>query len=44
MRTMNGELQITTRKLGQEISGKLFRPHAFETVGAISLDTGASPS
>jgi hypothetical protein len=41
MRTMNGELQITTPKLGQEISGKLFRPHTFETVGAISLDTGA---
>jgi hypothetical protein len=34
-------LQITTPKLGQEISGKLFRPHTFETVGAISLDTGA---
>jgi len=41
MPTMNGELQITTPKLGQEISGKLFRPHTFETVGAISLDTGA---
>ena len=41
MPTMNGELQITTSKLGQEISGKLFRPHTFETVGAISLDTGA---
>ena len=41
MPTRNGELQITTPKLGQEISGKLFRPHTFETVGAISLDTGA---
>ena len=40
MPTMNGELKITTNKLGQEITGKLFRPHAFETVGAISLDTG----
>ena len=41
MPTMNGELQITTPKPGQEITGKLFRPYAFETVGAISLDTGA---
>ena len=40
MPTMNGELQITTNKLGQEVTGKLFRPYAFETVGAISLDTG----
>lgn len=27
---MNGELQITTPKLGQEVTGKLFRPYAFE--------------
>ena len=40
MPTMNGELQITTPKPGQEITGKLFRPYAFETVGAIRLDTG----
>ena len=40
MRTMNGELKITTNEIGQEITGKLLRPHTFETVGAISLDTG----
>jgi hypothetical protein len=37
----DGELQITTIPIGQEITGKLFRPYAFETVGAHSLDTGA---
>ncbi len=39
MLSMNGEFQFT-EKLGQEIRGKLLRPHAFETVSALSLDTG----
>jgi len=37
-----GELQITSRMVGKEITGKLFRPYAYETVGAVELETGAS--
>ena len=33
-----GELQITSRMVGKEIAGKLFRPYAYETVGAIELE------
>ena len=39
MPSMDGEFQFT-EKLGQEITGKLLRPCAFETVSALSLDTG----
>jgi hypothetical protein len=37
-----GELQITNYTLGKPIAGKLFRPFAFETVGAVELETTAS--
>jgi hypothetical protein len=40
--TRPGELQISKHKLGTEISGKLLRPYAYETVGAMSLDTDGS--
>jgi hypothetical protein len=40
MPSMDGELRITTDKIGKEITGKLLRPCAFEAVIAISLDTG----
>jgi hypothetical protein len=40
MRPMDNELRITTEHIGKEIAGKLFRPYAFETVGAHSVDTG----
>lgn len=36
----DGELQITRDKIGKEITGKLLRPYAFETVVTLSLDTG----
>lgn len=35
------ELLINTHKIGQEITGKLFHPQAFETLGTIDLQTGA---
>ena len=40
MPSIDGELQITRDKIGQEITGKLFRPHTFEAALAISLGTG----
>ena len=40
MPSIEGELQITTDKIGKEITGKLLRPYAFETVVTVSLDTG----
>jgi hypothetical protein len=39
MSSTDGDFQFT-EKLGQEITGKLLRPRAFETVSALSLDTG----
>jgi hypothetical protein len=39
---LNGELQITNHTLGQPIAGKLFRPFAYETVGAVELEMTAS--
>jgi hypothetical protein len=39
MPSTDGEFQFTER-LGQEITGKMLRPHAFESVSAFSLDTG----
>jgi hypothetical protein len=34
------ELQVTTNKPGQEVTGRQLRPYAFETIGAITLETG----
>jgi hypothetical protein len=39
MPSLDSEFQFT-QKLGQEITGKLLRPRAFESVSALSLDTG----
>lgn len=38
MSSMDGGLQISTNRMGKEVAGKLFRPYAFETVGAVSLE------
>jgi hypothetical protein len=40
MPSIDDELRITTDKIGQEITGKLLRPHTFEAALAISLDRG----
>ena len=36
----NTELRLITKEVGQEITGELFRPYAFETSVVISLETG----
>jgi hypothetical protein len=38
MQSLDSEFQFTDR-LGQEITGKLLRPHAYEAVSVLSLDT-----
>jgi hypothetical protein len=38
MPSIDGEFKFTQR-LGQEITGKMLRPHAFESVSALTLDT-----
>jgi hypothetical protein len=38
MPSLDSEIQFTER-LGQEITGKLLRPRAFESVSTLSLDT-----
>jgi hypothetical protein len=37
-----GELQLTQLRLGQPIEGKLLRPFAYETIGAVEFCTGAA--
>jgi hypothetical protein len=37
-----GELQFTNNTPGQPITGRIFWLHAYETVGAIELETGAA--
>jgi hypothetical protein len=39
MASIDDEFQFTQR-LGQEITGKMLRPHAYEAVSVLSLDTG----
>ncbi len=44
MPSIDGELQITRDKIGQEITGKLFRPHAFETALLLAWTRAFLPS
>jgi hypothetical protein len=37
-----GELQITHHTPGKPIEGKLFRPYAYETLGAVEAETYAA--
>jgi hypothetical protein len=37
---INTEIRLITKEVGQEITGKLFRPSAFETSVVVSLETG----
>ena len=41
MSSIDGEVQLRTHQLGKEISDKLLRPCAFETLPVFTLDTGS---